>query len=221
MDGTLADSLPGIAASLNAALASQGQLTHTSEVVRTFIGDGAEMLVRRALTNADEHVFTNVLENFREHYAAHWQEGTVPYAGIHQLLAKLRERGDGLAVLSNKPHPFTMSIVDRLFPQNFSHVIGQRAGIPHKPDPTGLWEILRSPDWTAQQSMMIGDSIMDLQTAQNAGIDSIAVGWGYHDIEALEKLNPTYLVGSVEELMMMIASPGSADDLVGIFAKSC
>jgi phosphoglycolate phosphatase len=204
LDGTLVDSLPGIAASLNAALASQGQLTHTNEKVRTFIGDGAEMLVRRALTDADENCFTGVLENFREHYAAHWQDGTVPYAGIYELLASLRSRGDCLAVLSNKPHPFTMSIVDCLFPQTFSHIVGQRAGIPHKPDPAGLWEILRSQEWTAEPSMMIGDSIMDLQTAQNAGIGSIAVTWGYHDKEALEPLHPNHIVSNVGELAALL-----------------
>lgn len=207
LDGTLVDSLPGIAASLNAALASQGQRTYANEKVRTFIGDGAEMLVRRALTDdCDENMFRGVLENFRDHYAAHWQDGTVPYAGIHQLLENLRLRGDCLAVLSNKPHPFTMSIVDHLFPQTFSLVIGQRAGIPHKPDPAGLCEILRSPAWTAASAAMIGDSVMDLQTARNASIDAIAVGWGYHDLEALEKENPTALVNSVEELAELLRS---------------
>jgi phosphoglycolate phosphatase len=200
LDGTLVDSLPGIAASLNAALAAHGQPVYDHMAVRTFIGDGAEMLVRRALRTEDADVFTRVLQTFREHYAAHWSSGTTPYAGIPELLEKLRSRGDGLAVLSNKPHAFTMTIVDELFPGVFSPVIGQRAGIPHKPDPTGLWEILRMPGWSGESVMMIGDSVMDLQTAHAAGIGAIAVTWGYHDREALERENPAVVVEQVEEL---------------------
>lgn len=187
LDGTLVDSLPGIAASLNAALCANGQLTHTHGAVRRFIGDGAEMLVRRALARNDEDLFQQVLVTFREHYALHWPTGTIPYDGIPGLLSALRARGDRLAVLSNKPHAFTTQMVDALFPGQFDHVLGQRHGIAHKPDPAGLREILALPDWPAQQSVMIGDSVMDLQTARAARIPSIAVTWGYHDPEQLAK----------------------------------
>ncbi len=204
LDGTLVDSLPGIAASLNAALAAHGQPVHEAKAVRTFIGDGAEMLVRRALRREDADVFPRVLQTFREHYAAHWSSGTTPYEGIPELLEKLRARGDGLAVLSNKPHAFTMTIVDELFPGVFCPVIGQRAGIPHKPDPTGLWEILRTPGWSAESAMMIGDSVMDLQTAHAAGIGAIAVTWGYHDRAALVVEKPASAVERVEELAALL-----------------
>ncbi len=200
LDGTLVDSLPGIATSLNVALASQGLSAHDPAQVRTFIGDGAEMLVRRALKNSDEVTFAAVLDNFRDHYAAHWQDGTVPYDGIPELLRKLRANGDCLAVLSNKPHPFTMTIVETLFPHTFGWIVGQRPGIPHKPDPTGLWEILHSPTWSAKRSVLIGDSTIDLQTAQAAGIESIAVTWGYHDRNALLEAKPTHLIDDVSAL---------------------
>lgn len=209
LDGTLVDSLPGIAASLNAALAAHGQPVYEPMTVRTFIGDGAEMLVRRALRTEDADVFTRVLQTFREHYAAHWSSGTIPYAGIPELLEKLRSRGDDLAVLSNKPHAFTMIIVDELFPGVFSPVIGQRAGIPHKPDPTGLWEILRVPGWSGESAMMIGDSVMDLQTAHAAGIGAIAVTWGYHDQAALGRHHPAYVVENVHDLATLLLETGS------------
>ncbi len=207
LDGTLVDSLPGIAASLNAALASLGQDTYEPAQVRTFIGDGAEMLVRRALKNTDEHTFAAVLQKFREHYAAHWQDGTEPYAGIQELLEKLRASGDCLAVLSNKPHPFTTNIVKALFPNTFGWVVGQRPGIPHKPDPTGLWEILHAPSWSAKNAVLIGDSVMDLQTAQAAGIESIAVTWGYHDHNVLLDAKPTHLIEDVSELCDLLFVP--------------
>jgi phosphoglycolate phosphatase len=200
LDGTLVDSLPGIAASLNAALACNDQPTHSEGAVRGFIGDGAEMLVRRALEGNEGDFFQRVLTSFREHYAEHWPAGTVPYAGIPELLAELRSRGDCLAVLSNKPHAFTEQIVDALFPGKFDHVLGQRPGIAHKPDPAGLREILALPDWPVGESVLIGDSVMDLQTASAAQIRSIAVTWGYHDREQLAYEGATWMVDDVAAL---------------------
>lgn len=207
LDGTLVDSLPGIAASLNAALATQGLPTHSASSVRTFIGDGAEMLVRRALTGLEDPPLDSVLQAFREHYADHWHEGTIPYEGIRELLKSLRARGDILAVLSNKPHSFTTEIVDELFPQTFLLVMGQRPGIPHKPDPAGLWDILRAPEWTATGTVLIGDSVMDIQTAQAAGIDAIAVTWGYHDRAALLLAEPAKIIEHVSELADLLSLP--------------
>ncbi|MFY7818979.1 MAG: HAD family hydrolase [Akkermansiaceae bacterium] len=200
LDGTLVDSLPGIAASLNAALSTHGQSVHSSSAVRGFIGDGAEMLVRRSLVTRDEDLFLRVLAHFRQHYAKHWPNGTVPYSGIPELLSGLKSRGDCLAVLSNKPHAFTEQIVDTLFPGQFDHVLGQREGIAHKPDPAGLREILALPDWPHGRSVMIGDSVMDLQTARAAQIPSIAVTWGYHDREQLAREEATWMVEDVAAL---------------------
>jgi phosphoglycolate phosphatase len=200
LDGTLVDSLPGIAQSLNHALARCDQPVHDVPAVRRFIGDGAEMLVRRAIGRDDETVHAAVLQHFREHYARHWHEGTIPYDGVAEVLQALLGRGDRLAVLSNKPHAFTVEIVEALFPGVFDPVLGQRPGIPHKPDPTGLREILQSPDWSGCPAAMVGDSVMDLQTAHAAGISSIAVSWGYHDREALLSECPGTLCDDVAQL---------------------
>ena len=200
LDGTLVDSLPGIATSLNAALVSCQQPEHTTSAIRGFIGDGAEMLVRRALVTDDSELVADVLEHFRAHYAKHWSKGTTPYPGICDLLSQLQARGDQLAVLSNKPHAFTMQIVETLFPATFDQVLGQRPGIPHKPDPAGLKEILASSAWMAEQSIMIGDSVMDLQTARAAGIPSIAVTWGYHDSAPLLGEQPPWMAHDVGDL---------------------
>lgn len=200
LDGTLVDSLPGIAASLNRALETAGQKTHSTQAIRRFIGDGAVMLVRRALPPGDDALRDRVLEVFREDYAATWQHGTVPYDGISELLGFLRNQGVKLAVLSNKPHDFTINIVETLFPEVFDVVLGQRDGIPHKPDPAGLRQILNLPGWSGIENCLIGDSVIDIQTACAAGIDAIAVNWGYHDRDVLLAENPAQLVDSVAEL---------------------
>ena len=204
LDGTLVDSLPGIAASLNHALSACGLPCHDEKCVRTFIGDGAEMLVRRAVGVDGEDFISHVLEKFREHYAVNWQLGTVPYDGIPEMLRQIRQRGDRLAVLSNKPHSFTCEIVGALFPGRFDVVIGQRPGVPHKPDPAGILEILALPAWRALSVAVIGDSVMDVQAAHAAGLPSIAVTWGYHDPSALASCQPNESVDPVKDLSALL-----------------
>ena len=187
LDGTLVDSLQGIAASLNHALGLSGLPTHTREAVRGFIGNGVKILIRRATpAEADEALHDTIEQAFRAHYDLTWQTGTRIYPGITGLLETLQSRGYPLAVLSNKPHPFTVAMVSQLFPTvRFSAVLGQRPGIPHKPDPAGASEISDTLGLSPAECCVIGDSTMDLETARNAGMRAIAVTWGFHDRERL------------------------------------
>lgn len=187
LDGTLVESLPGIAASLNRALSLHGLPGHGEAAVRGFIGDGVRMLVTRALAPGEAALhLESVLRGFVADYAASWQHGTFPYPGIPALLADLAARGVPLAVLSNKPHAFTVEIVAKLFPEiPFAHVLGNRDGLPHKPEPTGALEIAAALGIAPENCVLIGDSTMDLDTARNAGMKSIAVTWGYHDRDRL------------------------------------
>ena len=183
LDGTLVESLPGIAASLNRSLDLHGLPGHSHAAVRSFIGDGAKTLVGRALGGVSRLDLTeSVLKNFAGDYAVSWPSGTTVYPGILELLENLGTRNIPLAVLSNKPHPFTVEIVEKLFPQNtFAAVLGNRENLPHKPDPAGALEIAASLGVSPENCTIIGDSTMDLDTAKNAGMKSIAVTWGYHD----------------------------------------
>lgn len=187
LDGTLVESLPGIAASLNRALAMHRMPRHGHAAVRTFIGDGAKMLVQRAVPTAStDETRASILKFFAEDYAVSWPAGTTVYLGILEILARLSSENIPLAVLSNKPHPFTVEIVERLFPENtFAAILGNREGLLHKPDPTGALEIATSLNLATKDCTIVGDSTMDLDTAKNAGMKSIAVTWGYHDRECL------------------------------------
>lgn len=187
LDGTLVESLPGIAASLNRALELHGLPGHSHATVRSFIGDGAKTLVARALSGAARlDLAEGVLKCFAADYEISWPSGTTAYPGIAELLANLNSRGIPLAVLSNKPHPFTAQIVAKLFPENtFAAVLGNREGLPHKPDPTGALKIAATLGINPKNCTLIGDSTMDLDTAKNAGMKSIAVTWGYHDAHHL------------------------------------
>jgi phosphoglycolate phosphatase len=183
LDGTLVDSLLGIAASLNRALAMSGLPTHPADAVRGFIGNGAQVLVQRAAPPGEnESSLTAIGQAFKVDYDLTWPEGTFAYDGNVQLLELLQVQGYPLAVLSNKPHLFTEAIVAQVFPTiRFSVVLGQRAGIPHKPDPTGALEICHGLQLDPARCIVIGDSTMDLETAGNAGMKAVAVTWGYHD----------------------------------------
>ena len=185
---------------LNHALAREGHSVYEEATVRTFIGDGIEMLIARALPDHPEGR-TAVLERFRDWYVDGWRHGTVVYPGIDDVLQTLRSRGAVLAVLSNKPHQFTVEIVETLFPSVFDVVLGQRDGVPHKPDPAGLRDILEHDSWIAETSGMIGDSTVDVETAISAGVKSIAVTWGYHDRARLEAIMPDAIVQRAEDLL--------------------
>jgi phosphoglycolate phosphatase len=209
LDGTLVDSLQGIAASLNHALALSGLPVHSQEVVRGFIGNGVKILIRRASpADADDALLDAIERAFKAHYDLSWQTGTIIYPGITDLLESLQSRGHPLAVLSNKPHPFTVAMVSNLFPSvRFAVVLGQRAGIPHKPDPAGALEISAALGLGPAECCVIGDSTMDIETARNAGMWVIAVTWGFHDRERLLAAGADQLVNAPEELLDLDLNP--------------
>ncbi len=187
LDGTLVDSLQGLATSLNHALALSGMPTHGHAAVRGFIGNGARVLIQRSLpADAGEALLNTAEQAFKAHYDLTWQDGTLVYDGVVDLLESLQSRGHPLAVLSNKPHSFTVAMVEHLFPSiRFAAMLGQRAGIPHKPDPAGALEIAKAFELDSPNCTVIGDSTMDLETARNAGMQAVAVTWGFHDRKRL------------------------------------
>jgi len=202
LDGTLVDSLPGIAASLNRSLRQLGLPTHDTPAVRSFIGNGSLELARKAAPAGSPDELAHRIEaDFKVDYAATWPEGTAPYAGIPDCLAALAAAGFPLAVLSNKPHDFTVEIVERLFPAvPFAPVFGQRPEIPRKPDPAAALQIARHWGLAPEQCRFIGDSTVDLATAAAAGIPAIAVAWGYHDAAELRDAGAACLVENPPDL---------------------
>ena len=214
LDGTLVDSLQGIAASLNRALALFGLPTHPAAVVRGFIGNGAQVLVQRAAPiGEDESSLTTIGQAFKADYDLTWPAGTFAYDGIVQLLETLQLEGHPLAVLSNKPHSFTEAIVMQVFPTiRFSMVLGQRAGIPHKPDPTGALEISHSLQLDPANCIVVGDSTMDLETARNACMKAVAVTWGYHDRERLIATGAVLIADHPSGLLALLHRVSAEDE---------
>jgi len=206
LDGTLVDSLQGIATSLNHALAEAGLPVHSLEAVRGFIGNGTHPdHPRGAHKDADEALLDRLENGFKADYDVTWPGGTFPYNGITELLEMLQAKGIPLAVLSNKPHPFTSTIVARVFPSiDFKVVLGQLPGIPHKPDPSGALEIANLFGLLPEECTVIGDSTMDLETARNAGMEAIAVTWGFHDRERLVAAGAERIAEDPDALLAML-----------------
>ncbi len=196
---------------MNHALAASGLPGHPDKAVRGFIGNGSRILIERAApANAGKALIDQVEQSFKADYDLTWQNGTSIYPGISGLLESLQTRGYPLAVLSNKPHSFTVTIVERLFPTiNFEIVLGQRPGIPHKPHPKGASEISRTLLIPTSDCIIIGDSTMDLETARNAGMKTIAVTWGFHDRDRLVAAGAGFIADDPSELLEIISS-GSA-----------
>lgn len=205
LDGTLIDSLPSIAWSLNAALTEQELPTHSVASIRSFIGDGADTLISRAVHGHEEKAAA-VLDSFRRIYSAHMTQDTVIYPGMLELLEKLHAAGYQLAVLSNKPHAYTVEIVAEMFPPHlFTHVIGDREGYARKPEPRSLLEIISAWKFQAEDCAMVGDSAPDISAALAASVLPIAVTWGYHDVARLAVSNKKIIVcKNAQELASVI-----------------
>lgn len=188
LDGTLLDTLEDIGNAMNRVLETRGFPTHPIDVYRSFVGDGMVMLVTRALpkNKRDDETIHACLEVYRADYRRNWNIKTKPYDGVAALLDALTARGLKRAILSNKPHEFTQRCVTELLPnQSFDVVLGQRDGVPLKPDPTGALEIAHTLGIPPAAFLYLGDTPVDMQTAIAADMVPVGVIWGFRTAEEL------------------------------------
>ena len=209
LDGTLVDSLPGIAASLNRTLVAHGLPAHSDAAIRSFVGDGLTTLVLRAAPAAvNPALLASLIALFKKDYELSWNQGTRIYPGMLATLDELQRNGRRLAVLSNKPDAFAVAMVRSMFPTiHFAKVLGQQESRPPKPHPHGALQIAADLGVAPAACVIIGDSVIDLETAAHAGMRAIACSWGYHDRQrlldsGLARLidDPAELVGRLAEL---------------------
>lgn len=183
LDGTLIDSRRDLADATNAVVLAYGGKRLGQEEVTAMVGEGAAVLVRRALAAAGLDIPPGeALERFLEEYDTRLTTYTRPYAGVHELLAALRARGLALAVLTNKPQRPTTEILDRLgLAHAFSCVVGGDTAAGRKPDPAGLLQIVAGASVSPGETVLVGDSPVDLETARRAGtlVCLARYGFGY------------------------------------------
>ncbi|HEU4407833.1 MAG TPA: HAD family hydrolase [Polyangiaceae bacterium] len=187
LDGTLVDSLADIAGAMNEALGEAGAPTHAPEAYRRFVGEGVDVLARRAAPPAiagDDARRAALVARYQAIYAGRLTRETRPYPGVPELVASLRARGLPLGVLSNKPDPATRLLVAALFPAgSFAAVRGQRPGVPRKPDPGAALALAAELGREPAEIAFVGDTSVDVRTARAAGMLAVGVRWGFRPDE--------------------------------------
>lgn len=197
LDGTLLDTLEDLMDATNHALIVFGCPTRSKEEIRRFVGNGAELLICRALPGKpNDPDPMQVLACFREYYDAHCRGKTAPYPGIMELLRGLKEQGYAMAVVSNKPDSAVKILCDDHFPGLFCAVTGEVDGCPRKPAPDLVFRAVRALGLECGDCVYVGDSEVDVHTARNAAMDCISVVWGFRDRDFLREQGAEHLCQS-------------------------
>jgi phosphoglycolate phosphatase len=208
LDGTLIDSKLDLAQAVNATRTHMGMSPLDHERVYSYVGNGAPVLIRRAMgAAASEAQVQEALEFFLEFYREHYLDYTTLYPGVREALDRLRDAGKRMAVLTNKPVRISRAILDGLgVGGHFFQVYGGNSFDLKKPDPIGVAALMRESGIPAGRTLMIGDSGVDIQTARNAGIASCGVTYGFQP-ETLADPAPDRLMDNLQELADWLAGP--------------
>lgn len=208
LDGTLTDTLESLTHSVNLTLEEMGLPQITEEQCRLFVGNGARCLMEKALKAAGDTKLSRIEEGMKVYgriFSANCTYHVTPYKGILELLGQLKDRGIKLAVLSNKPHGQTVDVVKQIFGASiFDYVQGQCDTLARKPDPSGVWKLLEEMGISKEECLYIGDSEVDVKTAKAAGMQGIAVTWGFRDRELLKTEGADILIDSPQELLTYV-----------------
>ncbi|MCT7487956.1 HAD family hydrolase [Aliarcobacter cryaerophilus] len=205
LDGTLLDSIEDIASSMNKVLESLQLPTHKIEDYKHFVGGGVDILVENALSNQSKEIKDEVIKRFKIEYDGKLHSKTLPYDGIYELLDELKKLDINLAVLSNKPHEFTVSYVNHFFKNyNFKEIQGQKKDVPKKPDPKAALDIVKCLDSSCENTYFIGDTKIDMQTAKSANMTAIGVLWGFRDEKELRDFGADFIVSNPLEILKII-----------------
>lgn len=209
LDGTLIDSSRDLANSVNATRAHLGLAPIENETVYSYVGNGAPVLIRKALgpEYANEEV-QSALEYFLAYYREHMLDNTVLYPGVREVLDQFRRAGLTMAVLTNKPVRFSQGIVDGLgLGAHFRRVYGGNSFEQKKPHPVGIETLMSEAGAAREETLMVGDSSVDVQTARNARVKSCGVTWGFQP-DTFAEWPPDFLVNTACELADRVLGRG-------------
>ena len=205
LDGTILDTIDDLKNAVNHALSKFGFQERSLSEIRSFVGNGIHKLIERSMPQVeDESIINQVFEEFKSYYAVHCAEMTKPYDGICELLSELKQKGIKTAVVSNKADFGVKKLISVFFDHLFDAAIGERSGIRKKPHPDSVFEVISKLDSNCEESVYIGDSDVDIETAKNAGIDIISVTWGFRDRNFLIENGAKILADDVSELRIAL-----------------
>ena len=207
LDGTLLNTIDDLGYACNYALERTGYPTYPIEAYPAKVGNGINNLIRRALPEVarSEENIQRVREYFVPYYNEHNCDYTRPYDGITEVLAELKAQGHTLAVASNKYQAATEKIVNHFFPGVFDVILGEREGVERKPNPQIVYDILAMLN--EKMVKYIGDSLVDYETAKNAGVPFVACSWGFVAREKLVEAGIRCIVDRPQEIIRTLGTP--------------
>lgn len=203
LDGTLLDTLDDLADAVNAVLAANGYPIKTRDEVCRAVGNGMKNLISRVLPDGvSDPSFDRILNEFKAYYGAHCEDKTAPYAGIAELLTNLKAAGVKMAIVSNKADYAVKMLAQTWFSDMIPVAIGENeaAGIRKKPAPDTVDLALRELGVTRAQAAYVGDSDVDVQTANNCEMPCLSVTWGFRDRAFLLEHGATLLYDTPDAL---------------------
>ena len=212
LDGTLIDSVPDLAAATQATLSELDLPACTENQVRSWIGNGAQILMSRALTHAlnrevQQDELDNAMPKFMHHYQDNLQQHSQLYPHVKEVLEQLTAFGFPLAIVTNKPHRFTIPLLEAFgISDYFSHVLGGDSLERMKPDPMPLTHLLSLWQLEPDELLMVGDSKNDILAAKAAGIASIGLTYGYNYGEDIGLSDPNAVCEQLSEIMALVSS---------------
>ena len=205
LDGTLLDTLEDLKEAVNYALSVCDMPKRSLEEVRRFVGNGIRRLMQRAVVDGEDNPqFEHAFAEFQSYYKLHCNDNTKPYPGVMELLAKLKEKGYHLAIVSNKADFAVKGLQEIYFKGAVEAAIGEREGVARKPAKDTVMQALHEMGVPAEGAIYVGDSDVDIMTAANAGIPCISVTWGFRDREFLKEHGATRFADNTGELIRLI-----------------
>ena len=207
LDGTLLNTLDDLAISTNEALKANGLPVRTTDEVRRFVGNGVHKLIERAVPEMGEQhpAFQAVLSSFVAHYGVHSKDHTAPYEGIVEVLDELAAQGVKLAIVSNKIDFAVKALSKDYFGDRMLSAVGDDPSRQKKPAPDSVLEAMRQMDVSAEETVYVGDSDVDVITARNAGIPCIAVTWGFRSEESLIEAGARHIARKPEDILGIVS----------------
>ena len=205
LDGTLLNTLEDLMDSVNYGLKAYHMPERSLEEIRCFVGNGVERLIELAVSEGTGDLEREkVFAEFKAHYKIHCNDKTGLYPGVEELLARLKEEGFAMAIVSNKLQEGVDALNKQYFDRYVETAIGAREGIRKKPAPDTVMEALRILDLPKERVVYVGDSEVDIATAQNAGMDCITVAWGFRTRKEQEKAGAKVFVERPEEIVELL-----------------
>ena len=204
LDGTLIDSKRDLTDAVNATRAWHGLASLPDDIVSSYVGNGASVLIRRSFPHATQDELHHLLRYFLDYYREHMLDATVLYPGVREALDALHAADVPLAVLTNKPVRFSLRLIEGLgLEAHFFRVYGGNSFEHKKPDPIGIHTLMAESGAPAERTIMVGDSAVDVRTARNAGVQACGVSWGFQPETFLDS-RPDYVIDDMRQIVARV-----------------